>query len=188
MQKLYCYVDESGQDTEGQFFVVGVVILEQNREKVLNGLEHIEIFSGKRNIKWHKSRQGQREKYLQNILQSSLFKDAIFFKTFTDDKHYLTMTSHATAKAILQKARGEPYIASIYIDGLREKEVIAVSRELHILHIRKKKVKGVRKDENSAFIRLADAICGLVRDAQDGREWASVMLAHLLKSGIVIAL
>jgi hypothetical protein len=28
MRKLYCYVDESGQDTEGKIFVVSIVITE----------------------------------------------------------------------------------------------------------------------------------------------------------------
>jgi hypothetical protein len=33
-QKLYCYVDETGQDTLGQFFIVSVVITEDIREKL----------------------------------------------------------------------------------------------------------------------------------------------------------
>ncbi len=47
---------------------------------------------------------------------------------------------------------------------------------------------GVKRDENNALIRLADAICGLVRDAQDGNKWAKKELKRLIKKGIADAL
>ena len=37
-QKLYAYVDESGQDTKGSMFVVSVLVLEEERETVLQQL------------------------------------------------------------------------------------------------------------------------------------------------------
>lgn len=55
MQKLYAYVDESGQDTKGALFVVGVVVLETERESILKELEQIEEKSGKRVRKWNKA-------------------------------------------------------------------------------------------------------------------------------------
>ena len=42
--------------------------------------------------------------------------------------------------------------------------------------------------ENNTFIRLADALCGLVRDVEDGQEWASEMLRRLEKKKAVSAL
>lgn len=51
MQRLFAYVDESGQDTNGTLFVVGVVILEDERDNILKELERIEDESGKKNIK-----------------------------------------------------------------------------------------------------------------------------------------
>ncbi len=41
-QKLYCYVDETGQDTEGHLFLVSVVVTEQERESFARELERIE--------------------------------------------------------------------------------------------------------------------------------------------------
>ena len=41
-KKLYCYVDETGQDTEGDIFIVTVVVPE-NRDGVLEYLGRIEI-------------------------------------------------------------------------------------------------------------------------------------------------
>ena len=45
-QKLYCYVDETGQDTEGRLFLVSVVITEQEREEFARELEQIESEPG----------------------------------------------------------------------------------------------------------------------------------------------
>ncbi|MBI2599976.1 hypothetical protein HYW43_03590 [Candidatus Daviesbacteria bacterium] len=33
-QKLYCYVDETGQDTQGELFIVSVVVAKNDREEI----------------------------------------------------------------------------------------------------------------------------------------------------------
>lgn len=85
-QKLYAYVDESGQDTEGRFFVVGIIVTEENRDRVTKELETIEQDSGKNNIKWHSARPHYREKYLALIARSPMLKNQAFFDTFTNSK------------------------------------------------------------------------------------------------------
>jgi hypothetical protein len=45
-QKLYCYVDETGQDTDGRLFLVSVVVTEQEQEAFARELERIEAESG----------------------------------------------------------------------------------------------------------------------------------------------
>ncbi len=35
IKKLYCYVDESGQDTKGDIFVVSVVVTDDNRDEIV---------------------------------------------------------------------------------------------------------------------------------------------------------
>jgi len=50
-QKLYAYVDESGQDTEGRFFVVSVVLFGTDRDTVLARLESLEARTGKGRVK-----------------------------------------------------------------------------------------------------------------------------------------
>jgi hypothetical protein len=42
MTKLYCYLDETGQDTEGDLFLVSVVITEQEREALREELVKVE--------------------------------------------------------------------------------------------------------------------------------------------------
>ena len=62
MQKLYCYVDESGQDTEGKLFLVSVVITGSEREGLRNKLRKIEQMSGKGTKKWKKATRDHRRK------------------------------------------------------------------------------------------------------------------------------
>ena len=66
-RKLYCYVDETGQDTEGDIFIVAVVVPE-NRDEVLEYLEKVEIQSGKEKFKWGKADPNKRFKFLETVL------------------------------------------------------------------------------------------------------------------------
>jgi hypothetical protein len=45
------------------------------------------------------------------------------------------------------------------------------------------KIRGVRNEKSDAGIRLADALCGLVRDAEEGQDWAYEALEKLQRSG-----
>lgn len=186
-QKLYAYVDESGQDTKGRFFVVGVIVTEENRDSIVTELETIEQDSGKNNMKWHSAGPQCREKYLAAIAHTPILKNQAFFETFTNSKQYIEMSSFATARAILRKAK-EDYSASIFVDGFNKRELEKFERGLKELRIKKRKLRGVRKDENNALIRFADAVCGLIRDVEDGNETAITLLKQLMKNGVVIAL
>lgn len=48
MQKIYCYVDETGQDTKGELFLVSVVIAKDERDNLIEKLEEIERSTRKR--------------------------------------------------------------------------------------------------------------------------------------------
>ena len=43
----------------------------------------------------------------------------------------------------------------------------------------------MKKDENNAFIRFVDSICGLVRQAEKGDEWAENILKKLKDDQII---
>ena len=55
-QKLYCYVDETGQHTDGQLFFVAVVIVGRERDDLRRQLTMIEESSAKHLKKWVRSR------------------------------------------------------------------------------------------------------------------------------------
>ena len=188
MQKLYAYVDESGQDTKGRMFVVGVVVLEKEYDQILKELHQIEEKSRKRVKKWNKAPYNYRKAYFEGITKSNAFRNSLFFETFTNSNKYIEMTSYATAKAILKKVVDNDYSATIFIDGFRKREVEIFIQGLRDLHIRRHKVRGVRNEESESFILLADALCGLIRDADGGDEWATFELNKMKKEGIVTAL
>ncbi len=183
--KLYAYVDESGQDTKGLVFIVSVLVLESERERICEELEKNENESGKKNMKWHKSRHENRKTYIEKLLKMEKLRGRIFFDVFSDTKKYIELTSYATAKAILKKSGKDNYKVTVFADGFKKKELSIFSRGLRDLKIRTKKIRGVKKDENNALIRLVDAICGLVRDANDDNKWAKEALFRLKSKKLV---
>lgn len=187
IKKLSVYVDESGQDTKGDLFIVGILIVDEERTKLSYDLENIERQSEK-NLKWRKSRHISRKKYIEMLLDLSYLQETIFFGEFHDSGEYIHLTSLATAKAILKKAKKDEYKASIFVDGFKKKEIEMFSRGLRDLRIRTRKIRGVKKDENNSFIRLVDSLCGLVRDANDGNSWAMESIEKLMKKKFVIKL
>jgi hypothetical protein len=91
------------------------------------------------------------------------------------------LTTQAIAQAL--SATGETdYKATILIDGLARTQERLVGNQLRQLGVHTKKVRGVKKDENDALIRLADAVCGLVRAATEGQ----IAMRALLEQGIQI--
>ena len=66
MRKFSVYVDESGQDTKGNLFIVGILIVDGEKTKLLADLENIERQSEKKNLKWRKSRHISKKKYKES--------------------------------------------------------------------------------------------------------------------------
>ena len=65
--KLYCYVDETGQDTTGKFFIVAIVVADKRRDDLQQWLEAIERDSGKR-TKWMKTSDKSRCAYIEALI------------------------------------------------------------------------------------------------------------------------
>ncbi len=169
-QKLYCYVDETGQDTKGDLFLVALVVTGSERDELVREAEQIEKKSGKHLIKWRKTRLDRKTAYLRAILSSPQFAEKLFFARYTKTKGaYLDLMALSTARAILQKAQGK-YSATVIVDGLHESEVWHFTHVLRSLRIPVRKVRGM-KDESNSLIRLADAIAGFVRDFIEGEPY-----------------
>lgn len=171
VQKLYCYVDETGQDTKGDYFVVSVIITQEDRELVIDLLQSLEQVTGKKVTKWHKARRETKQQFIEQVLNSEILQSKIFYAQYKDTTAYQEVTVITVASAIHLAKRQESYKASIFIDGLQKSEVIGVSSRLRKIGVRTEKVRGVR-DESHVLIRLADAIAGFIRDYQDGHEYA----------------
>jgi hypothetical protein len=64
-QKLYCYVDESGQDDASRVFVVVAVVSGGEQDELREALTTIENAATTNHLKWHKTSPKRRMKYLE---------------------------------------------------------------------------------------------------------------------------
>jgi len=187
MHKLYCYVDETGQDTEGQLFLVSVVITEEERDTLIEILETIEKASGKGKVKWIKAKDKARVAYIKAVLSEEKLKGSLHYGAHRNAKDYLPKTVLTTAKAVLSyPAAAEEYQVTVLVDGLPKAHVRWFGKELRHLGVRTRKVSRVRKEENDALMRLADAIAGFTRAAISGRTDLAQLLKKAKENGTVV--
>lgn len=187
IKKIYCFVDESGQDTEGEIFIVSVVVTSEQKDKLLQLCERIEKESGKGKFKWGKAQHKLRLKYLQRIFTNKLFKGILRYSTFHDTKDYDSATIKGIAKAVQYKEPKYKYTTLIYVDGLSKVKRHEYGSRLRRLGISTDKVQGVTKDENNSLTRLADAIAGFVRDVLDREDAdAQKLFREATRAGVLI--
>jgi hypothetical protein len=187
-QKLYAYVDESGQDTLGELFVVATVLTADNHERVRQSLERLERASGKGLRKWIKATPRQRLAYLTAVLQLPALHGRLFAAHFTNTTTYLPCVLTTVTQAVTAGAAGQPSRATVLIDGLQKtvrQDVAAALRvQLQPHHIRVEKVRGL-DEESDALMRLADAMAGFVRHALEGRPALAPLLAESQRQGVI---
>jgi len=170
MQKLYCYVDETGQDTKGGLFVVAVVVLEEDRDRLFEFCEEAERMSGKGKFKWGKAKHDLRMHYLRKIFSDARFKGKLRYSVFRESTDYDAVTVMGLAKAIYLSKPPSKYKSLVYVDGLSRTKRREYSVQLRRLGLRIHQVRGVARDESNALTRLADAIAGFVRDALETNQ------------------
>ncbi len=87
--KLLCFVDETGQDTYGKFFLVFAVLLEQESKEALEAiLEQVERDTGKNKYKWKNTDNKLKEVFLQEIVKVDGLKQTLFYSIYRDTKKY----------------------------------------------------------------------------------------------------
>lgn len=184
--KLYCYVDETGQDTGGRLFIVAVIITSDQRDELRSILQRIEWVSKKYHLKWTDATRKQRMVYIQAIIEKPVFKNLVTYSRYTDTKTYVDLTILSVAKAIHTKTdKAEmPYEANIFVDGMRRSEQHRFAAGLRKLGIKVRKARGLR-DQSDEFIRLADAIAGFTRDALEDDSDMKILLKRAVKAGII---
>lgn len=162
--KFSTFTDESGQDSQGITFVVVTVVSDNFHVlEAIKLLEDIEKLSDKRS-KWNKSNNKRREKYIDLLLKSQILqKTAIFYSEYKNKSDYIALIGAHLAKTIINKANVADYKAKVFIDSLNHKEIAVIKKELKTYSIRYSKIRAI-KEESSSLIRLADSICGMIRD------------------------
>ena len=169
VETLYCYVDETGQDTLGKFFIVAVVVSRSNRDSLVAKLQEFEQRSGKGKVKWMEARHRARFDYMRAVLSSPSFKHTLYFSTFKNTTKYMALTVLSTAKAIVLAAP-ERSATTVYVDGLPKSRVRWFGTELRHLSVRNSRVRGVRQQQADSLMCLADAVAGFVRLALGVRD------------------
>lgn len=162
---------------------MSVVIQENDREELRRKLEMIERESKKGIRKWFHTNNERRESDIKKVIDSNLLKNCIFYSKYEDAKSYTDLTILTTTKTILQKAK-KPYSATILVDGLSKRERYRFAVDLRKLKVKVRKVQGI-SDQSDAFIRLADAIAGFVRDYLEGNTTMKRLYEEATRRGII---
>lgn len=184
--KLYCYVDETGQDTGGHLFIVAVIIADDQRDDLRHTLRQIEKISRKYQLKWTAIKRERRIAYIQAIIGNPMFKGVMDYSRYEDTKTYVDLTILSVAKAIHAKIEKTKklYEANIFVDGMKRSEQYRFAAGVRKLGVKVHKARGLR-DESDEFIRLADAIAGFTRDALEGDKEMAALFKRGLKKGII---
>lgn len=184
--KLYCYVDETGQDTQGHLFIVSVIILE-NREVMAQYLSKLERRTGKGRLKWGRADLEKRLCYLDEIFTQKSYPLKIYYSMYNSTKEYRDATVFTIAKSIKNEESAKNTLFTVLVDGLNERDQRYYGTQLRNMGLHPRKIRGVRNDENDALIRLADSICGFIRDIkEDENERAVKIYQKAIKENILI--
>jgi hypothetical protein len=87
-QKLYCFVDETGQDTKGELFIVAIVISAEDLFLLKATVERNEQECKKGLRKWFNTNRQRRHKYIQQIINTDLFKGKVCYAHYHARKDY----------------------------------------------------------------------------------------------------
>lgn len=173
MVKLYCFVDETGQDTKGAFFLVSIVLKERKNLEILKEkLLVIESSDKKSFSNWKKLSFEKKATLLKKLANIKELYGSIYYSVYQASTTYIPLTALTIAKAVLNKQTGgQDYIVTIVIDGLNDKERETVSHELKKLKIHYRKIRGM-KDEQNIFLRLAHFFASFLRDYKEKQKYA----------------
>ncbi len=143
MQKIYCYVDESGQDTKGKLFIVSIIVTEKDRDLLQKEVEKIELISKKGKLKWGRSNKKLKLAYLNQVISIFRQSSSLRYSVFKNTKDYDLATIVAISKALHYEARKIKYKSIIYIDALSKTKKPEYARELRKLGISTQMLDGL---------------------------------------------
>lgn len=125
--------------------------------------------------------------YLEEIFTQKEHPLKICYSVYKETKEYKALTILTVAKAMNKVDPGHNAIFTLLVDGLNEKDQRYYGAELCGLGLHPRKIRGIKKDENDAFIRLADSICGFIRDIKENERGRSVSVFNKgVKAGILV--
>jgi len=177
-QKLYCYVDETGQDARSSVFIVVAVVNAGEQDEARVALTRIERATGTNQLKWHKTESSRRLKYLTLAVEKGA-GGSVFFGTFQKPLPFFFPTLEVIEAAVKAVARPS-YTTRIFVDGIDRKKAAELTNALRVRGVSLEMVRA-RRDESEALIRLADMWAGCIRAALSGRPDERAIVERALK-------
>jgi hypothetical protein len=170
-EKLYCYVDETGQDPASGIFVVVVVVSAEDQEALRQALMDIEDAAGTGRRKWHKSRSERRLLYLRMVPEGNLICADVFYGVYQKPIPYFFPMLEVLEGAIKSKGQLNT-TARVFVDGIDRQKASELTNALRVRGVSLEKVRS-RRDESEPMIRLADMWAGCIRAARGGSQAGS---------------
>jgi hypothetical protein len=180
IKKLYCYVDESGQDAGSNFFIVVSIVSGEEQNQIRDKLMQAEEVSKVHARKWFNSRSPVKEDFLRTVIKTELAKGDVYYSKYKKPLPFFAPMLETIEKAIKDKANGKPYLATVYVDGIDKKKAQELTGWLRHKGIKLQYVRSAR-DESEPFIRLADRWAGCIRDSLEGKEANTKILSKAEK-------
>ncbi len=170
-QKIYCYVDESGQDSKSrEFIAVAIIVPRKMRETGQRQLINLEKSMKTFGLKWHKTKLDRALNYLKAVVDQKIAKGQTYIGYFKKPTPYFFPIVDTIENAIKETMQNnKAYQATIYIDGNDKKKSLEVTNVLRSHGIRLHRVRSAR-DESEPMIRLADMWAGCARSATLGNK------------------
>jgi len=167
-QRLYCYVDETGQDSRSNVFIVSVVVAEGDQERIRELLVRIENEARTNGLKWHKTESSRRLAYLRLVTEQAAAIGETYFGIFEKPLPFFLPTLEVIEGAV-NLAATPPYRARVIVDGIDQKKAAELTNALRVRGVSLDMVRG-KRDESEPLIRLADMWAGCIRAAFSGRQ------------------
>ena len=161
MLKIYNHVDESGQDTKGEFFVVANIISTTDRNTLETLLLSIEAKSGRGSRKWHGSKHPRHQKYLDLLIGSGQFKDKIFYRIYAEGYCYLERTAYVIADSLdkFTNLNGiKEFQSVVVVDGAKPVEQRRIAQVIRRRRIYVEKVRGARDESRTKSRQMTDSL------------------------------
>jgi len=186
-QKIYIYVDESGQDDVSRFFVVVSAVTIRDQDLLRQQLLKIEAGAGTHALKWNKLRHDRRMKYISLALEQKIAAGHVFIGRYPKPVPYFYPVASVIERAvkyIVQNMAGK-YLAIIHVDGANKTVAKALTNALRANGISLRMVRG-RTDQGEIIIRFADMWAGCIRSALLNEQDSRALFERALKSGYLI--
>ena len=180
--RLVClYLDDSGQQSKGRFFVVAGIAIERDRAAISSTLCRVETISRKHLRDWHRTNAERRIAYLTSACSISALQGRVFYKIYANcaDTNQMQLRADAVQDAIAIFAHHSR--RAIYYEGLTR-----ASRESLEHGLRRCGLKCEVRNGSFAKVpevRLVDSLAGMiakVKFSPDGSDYT-----HLIDNSFV---